>query len=471
MHDETTITLYGDERVLTASRASRFTPKATLNGQLVLTSHRLLFVPATQGVRGDIAFALDRITEVTLANLFLFFPFGIDVRLSDGVKERFVVPEREQWQQLIVLAARGELQAQLAELEAQEAVGAVAERPVVLVPALGQAMPIAPVVSWPAVVVWIALPLAFVPLFGLLPAVVVLVCAAMLVKGKLLHDRIVGMLGLGSSGLALLLCGLGVASLAVHGAFPEFPGRVSAGEVSIAARVVQIAVLVMSVVLHECGHGLAAYFAGDLTAVQAGRLKLNPIAHVELFGSIILPAILVISNSPAVLGWAKPVPVNPAFFRKRGMGNLAVSLAGVSANLLVAMVSLSLLAGLGAALHFVFPAMTSEGFWMAGFQTQISGVPASGVFAALTDVLKTAVLINLVLLAFNLLPIPPLDGSHVLELALPRSVARLYAKIRPLGMIILVVCIVAGVLDYLFGVVAFALAALGLLVGTICGLG
>lgn len=470
MNQEMTIQLSGDERVLTAGKASRHTKATTVEGQLVLTSHRLIFVPAKQGFGGEVEIHLEMIETVKLQNLLFFIPAGIKVMLKGVGEELFALRERERWQQLIVMACQGELQAQLAKLEAQGAAsGGDVQRPVVVVPG-GQTAPIEKVVSWPAVAAWIAVPFAFVPLFGLLPAIFVLVCSMLLLRGELQHDRKVGKISLGLSGLAILLFGVGLVSFLVQGGIPDFP-TASGGSISIVTRVIQIAVLVMSVVLHEVGHGLSAYWAGDLTALKAGRLKLNPIAHIDLFGSIILPAILVLTNSPAVLGWAKPVPVNPMNFRKRRLGNLAVSLAGVSANLLVAMVALSLLATIGAVLHLVYPNMTTEGFWMAGFQTQITGVPAAGAFAMTADVLKTAVLINLILLAFNLLPIPPLDGSHVLELALPQALKRLYAKLRPFGMIILVVCIVAGVLDYLFQAVAIVLAVLGLVVGAICGLG
>lgn len=142
---------------------------------------------------------------------------------------------------------------------------------------------------------------------------------------------------------------------------------------------IYIAVLLFSVVLHEVSHGLVAFWFGDSTAKRAGRLTLNPIAHIDLFGSIILPALMLISGSPVFLAWAKPVPINPRYFSNFRWGTFCVSAAGIVTNFV-----LGLIAAL--AIRFFEP-------------TGLIG-----------NILAIAAILNFALAMFNLLPIPPLDG-------------------------------------------------------------
>lgn len=155
-----------------------------------------------------------------------------------------------------------------------------------------------------------------------------------------------------------------------------------------------VVVLIMSVVVHEFAHGYVAYRLGDHTANLSGRLTLNPIKHLDLFGSIVLPLILIISKAGFVVGWAKPVPYNPDNLKNGKNGVVMVALAGICANLLLA---------------FIFAML-------------IRFAPSLGIPAYNPDPLllhpfykiSTAiVLVNLVLAIFNLIPIPPLDGSKV----------------------------------------------------------
>ena len=152
-----------------------------------------------------------------------------------------------------------------------------------------------------------------------------------------------------------------------------------------------IIILIFSVILHEIAHGYAAEMQGDPTARLAGRLTLNPVPHIDLFGSIILPALLIFSNSGVVVGWAKPVPYNPYNLRNQRWGTLSVALAGVFVNFLLALI-------FGLLIRFA------------------DGLPLS--FLAIA---KTIVLLNIILGVFNLLPIPPLDGSKVLLALFPRT--------------------------------------------------
>lgn len=144
--------------------------------------------------------------------------------------------------------------------------------------------------------------------------------------------------------------------------------------------VLVLVVLIFSIVLHEIAHGYAALKFGDSTAKDQGRLTLNPLVHIDLFGSIILPALLYFMSAP-ILAWAKPVPVDFYALRPRRLGRFVVAMAGVAVNFLIAVV---------AALIF-----------------RLIGGGISG------EILLAAVYINLLLMLFNLMPIPPLDGSHL----------------------------------------------------------
>ncbi len=156
----------------------------------------------------------------------------------------------------------------------------------------------------------------------------------------------------------------------------------------------QIIVLVMSVVVHEVSHGYAAYWLGDPTAKHAGRLNFNPVNHLDLFGSFIIPGMLMITGSPFLFGWAKPVPFNPYNLRNQKWGPAIVGLAGPLSNLVMAVV-----AGMLIRAAFVF------------------GV----VDGPLLQVLAVVVFINILLMVFNMFPIPPLDGSKLLFAIIPIS--------------------------------------------------
>ncbi len=156
----------------------------------------------------------------------------------------------------------------------------------------------------------------------------------------------------------------------------------------------------MSVVVHEVAHGYAALYFGDKTAEYAGRLTLNPLKHLDPFGSVILPLLLVISNAPFLIGWAKPVPYNPANLRDQKKGVLWVASAGILVNLAIA-IFFGLVIRLSVATGILGPS-----------------------FVSLASVI---VLLNIVLAIFNLIPIPPLDGSKILFTLLGNSGRKLEA--------------------------------------------
>ncbi|MFH1714071.1 MAG: site-2 protease family protein [Candidatus Nealsonbacteria bacterium] len=173
-----------------------------------------------------------------------------------------------------------------------------------------------------------------------------------------------------------------------------------------------IVILIFSVVIHEVAHGATANYLGDPTAKYAGRLTLNPIKHLDPIGSVILPLVLIImaqvTGGGIIFGWAKPVPINPFNFRDRKYGSAKVSLAGPGANLAVALF-------FGLALRLI---------------PFVSGIPG------LVSIFSYIVYINILLAVFNLLPIPPLDGSHILFTFLPGE-ERIRAALSQYGLFIL----------------------------------
>lgn len=179
-----------------------------------------------------------------------------------------------------------------------------------------------------------------------------------------------------------------------------------------------------ALVLHEVAHGFAAYKLGDPTAKSKGRLSLNPLKHVDPFGTVILPLCLLAMNMP-MFGYAKPVPYNPAYFEDPRKGDLVVGLAGPLANLAQAVAG----AAVAAALYFALPVgqllVTSTLFYY--------------VFLVF---LPFYVMTNLCLLFFNILPIPPLDGSSIWAFFLPRKYMHVYYKIQQYAMLILIVLLV-----------------------------
>lgn len=182
--------------------------------------------------------------------------------------------------------------------------------------------------------------------------------------------------------------------------------------------VIYFCVLIPSIILHEVSHGAVARVFGDDTAQRAGRLTLNPVRHIDLFGSIILPALLVLSGSVA-FGWAKPVPVNVSRLRHPRNDSVWVSLAGPFTNAL-----LFLLCGL------LFRYSLSHGLFIS---------PTSNSLPLGYQILLIGGLANITVGFFNLIPVPPLDGSVLVERLLPNRAMRRYYQIRPVGMILVFV--------------------------------
>ena len=177
-------------------------------------------------------------------------------------------------------------------------------------------------------------------------------------------------------------------------------------------------VLLFSVIAHEYAHGYAALKQGDNTALMLGRLTWNPIKHIDPFMTVLLPLMLWLAHGP-LLGGAKPVPVNPRNYRNFKRGDIIVSLAGVFVNLLLALASVIL---------FVLVGLVGR------------AVPvAEGTLGIVQAMLFEGLNLNLILIAFNLIPIPPLDGSHVIKYVLPTSWAVRYEQVGRYGIVILLI--------------------------------
>jgi len=191
--------------------------------------------------------------------------------------------------------------------------------------------------------------------------------------------------------------------------------------------------VMLAIVLHEVAHGWVAYRLGDDTAKWLGRLTLNPLKHVDPIGTILIPVILLVSGSPFLFGYAKPVPINFRKLHNPRRDMVWVALAGPLTNLSLALASTILLA--------IAVNLGSAAPWLA---------------EPLALMCQASILINLVLFLFNLLPLPPLDGGRVAVGLLPGNLAYGLSKLEPYGFIIIVALLLLGVLQDVLGPLLFA---------------
>lgn len=208
---------------------------------------------------------------------------------------------------------------------------------------------------------------------------------------------------------------------------------------NIVSLVISLFVLLFAITIHEASHGWAAARMGDMTAYSLGRVTLNPLVHIDPIGTILFPLLLVIVGAPP-FGWAKPVPVNPFNLRNPRRDNLWISASGPAANLLAAAIALFVIVLLKVMSPNVGTFLRS--FLMGG------GFP-KGFYPleGLALILFYGALINTYLAVFNLIPVPPLDGSGVLMGVLSEEAAQKYDRIRPFGFLIVLGLIYIGLLD------------------------
>jgi Zn-dependent protease len=191
--------------------------------------------------------------------------------------------------------------------------------------------------------------------------------------------------------------------------------------------IISLPILFFAIVIHEFFHGWVAERCGDLTARHMGRLTLNPLDHIDPMGTIILPAFLILIKSPVLFGWAKPVPINPLNFNNPKRDIIWVGLAGPLANLAVAVICSLLL--------------------------RLSGLLGLLQFPYIILILEMGVFINLIFAVFNLIPVPPLDGSRIMAGLLPQQMAYKFSRLDQYGFIILIALLYLGVINFILGIV------------------
>jgi Zn-dependent protease len=188
--------------------------------------------------------------------------------------------------------------------------------------------------------------------------------------------------------------------------------------------------LVFAIVFHEVAHGWVAHRLGDPTAKMMGRLTLNPIPHIDLIGTIIMPLLLFfVSDGRMIFGWAKPVPINPAYFKDPKKGMALSALSGPGINIVMAVMCSFLLRVV-----------------LMGLEGKLPDQVWDWVSAPLTYMLGYGIIFNVVLAVLNMIPIPPLDGSRVVYWLLPPRQAAVYYRLEPYGTLILMALIMFGLL-------------------------
>jgi Zn-dependent protease len=208
--------------------------------------------------------------------------------------------------------------------------------------------------------------------------------------------------------------------------------------------------ILIAITFHEVSHGYVAYKLGDPTAKFVGRLTLNPLVHIDIFGTILLPLMLIVlTHGQFVFGYAKPVPINPMNFKNPRKGMAISAAAGPVTNILLAFASFLIWQGAVIPLAAVVPVSISE-----------------TVLNPLSMILQSSVVVNVVLASFNMIPIPPLDGGRVLTGLLPKRQAMSFSRIEPFGFIIVLILIYTGVASVLImPLIKFFLTIFGIFQG------
>jgi Zn-dependent protease len=198
-------------------------------------------------------------------------------------------------------------------------------------------------------------------------------------------------------------------------------------------QIFQVVILIFLVIVHEVSHGLMAYRLGDNTAKDAGRLTLNPLKHLEFFGSFLVPLLFIMMGSPFILGWAKPVPFNPYNLKNPKRDMALIGAAGPISNFLLA-----ILFGIIARLLMLIPAVASSAF-------------GGTVIMLLSMIIFVSVLLGV----FNLIPIPPFDGSRIVFAFLHGEAARFWMQLEQWGTLLVILLLFGGLMNFIYPVILF----------------
>jgi len=223
-------------------------------------------------------------------------------------------------------------------------------------------------------------------------------------------------------------------------------------KIDVAGVLIQFAVLLFALSLHEAAHAWVADSLGDYTARHLGRVTLNPLAHVDAVGTILFPLLQMIMHFP-LIGWAKPVPVNPVHLKHPQRDQAWISLAGPGANLMAGILTFAVLAALKLS--------SAKAGFLLNYMIRTYQIPAEkGILAPLLGILFFTLIINLALALFNIIPIPPLDGHWMLYAILPYNAARGLEKLGSYGFILLYGLMFLGVFHLIFIPVQWVLTVL-----------
>jgi Zn-dependent protease len=222
--------------------------------------------------------------------------------------------------------------------------------------------------------------------------------------------------------------------------------------IDVGVIVIQFAVLLFSLSIHEASHAWTADYFGDYTARYLGRVSLNPIPHIDLIGTVLFPLLQFFTHFP-LIGWAKPVPINPVHLKNPRKDQIFISIAGPAANLLAG--------GIAFALLVLLKKGSPQAHLLIDYMTAVGQIPVNqSILAPILGILFYAMIINLVLALFNFIPIPPLDGHWILYGLLPAHAAAAFERMGSYGFIILYALMFMGAFNFLLIPVRIALKLL-----------
>ncbi len=333
--------------------------------------------------------------------------------------------------------------------------------------------------SWPTVTAWsiwglFAAALAFLPYIGMAFTILAVACIVV-ARGKARSDaRLVhtSTLVAATAVIAALATAAHIFSLVTLADLAATGARVAASvpesKLTIANKVIAVIIVLLSLSVHEAAHAVTAWWCGDEGPRQRGRVTLNPLAHIDPVGTILVPVFLAYLGQP-VFGWARPVMVSLHGVPNPRRANLLISAAGPFSNVLLALIFLSLYLILGCCIRLFAPDAVVGGFTEYIGNVTIEGFAGANYLAMVTVCLKWGFLINLLLFFFNMIPLPPLDGGHIAGSLFPSTVGEFYRKIRPFSLFILLALFWSNLIGYIlapgFTVILIGFALVGLVTG------